>query len=222
MSMSNIDIENRILFEDNHLIIIDKLVGEITQGDKTGDIPLTEHVKNYLKNKYNKTGEVYLGLPHRIDRPTSGIVLLAKTSKALERLNHMFQNKKIQKTYHALVYNRIEKQQDTLVHFVKKNEGQNKSYVVAENVAGAKKAILHYQVLKLLERYTLLEIKLETGRHHQIRCQLAHIGFPIKGDLKYGAKRSNPDKGISLLAQKIEFLHPVGHEKIEFCSRLSL
>ena len=220
--MSNTDISERILFEDNHLIIIDKLPGEITQGDKTGDAPLTDYVKAYIKAKYNKPGAVFLGLPHRIDRPTSGIVLLAKTSKALERLNKMFQNKEIQKTYHALVQGQVEQEQATLTHYLKKNEAQNKSYVVKEGLAGAKKAILHYQVLRRLDHYTQLEIKLETGRHHQIRCQMAHMGHILKGDVKYGAKRANTDRSISLLAQKIEFLHPVGGASVIIESRRKL
>ena len=204
----------QILFEDNHIIIVNKRSGDITQGDKTGDIPLSDVVKVYIKKKYNKEGNVFLGVVHRLDRPTSGVIIFARTSKALERLNKMLRDKKINKTYWAVVKNHPKKEKDTLTHFLKKNPKNNKSFVHQKEVDGSKKAVLHYQLLKKLDNYSLLEIDLETGRHHQIRAQLSSIGFPIKGDLKYGFNRSNSDGSIHLHARKIAFVHPVSKEKI--------
>lgn len=205
----------QVLYEDNHLIIINKRPGDIVQGDKTGDIPLSEVVKEYIKNKYNKPGNVYLGVVHRLDRPTSGIVVFAKTSKALPRLNKLFKDKDAKKTYWAIVKNAPPKQQDTLVHFMKRNTKQNKSYAHFKEVPESKKAILHYRILKRLENYYLLEIDLETGRHHQIRSQLSAMGCPVKGDLKYGFDRSNKDASIHLHARKLIFEHPVKKENLE-------
>jgi len=199
----------QVLFEDNHIIIINKRVGDIVQGDKTGDIPLSEIVKEYIAKKYDKPGEVFIGVVHRLDRPTSGIVIFARTSKALERLNKMLRDKTIKKTYWAVVKNTPKNQSDTLIHYLKKNPKNNKSTSFRIENQDTKKAVLHYNFIKKLDNYALLEIDLETGRHHQIRCQLASIGCPIKGDLKYGFKRSNPDGGINLHARKIEFVHPV-------------
>ncbi len=204
----------QILFEDNHIIIVNKRAGDITQGDKTGDKPLSEVVKEYIKKKYNKPGNVYLGVVHRLDRPTSGIIIFAKTSKSLERLNKMLRDKTIHKTYWAIVKNQLKKEQDTLINFLKKNPKNNKSSVYPREIEGSKRAILHYQLLKKLDHYSLVEILLETGRHHQIRAQLAAIGSPIKGDLKYGFDRSNKDGSIHLHARKIEFIHPVSKEEI--------
>lgn len=204
----------QVLFEDNHLIIINKRVGDIVQGDKTKDKPLSEVVKEYIAEKHNKPGNVFLGVVHRLDRPTSGVVIFAKTSKALERLNKMLREKSIKKTYWAIVKNKPLEAQGTLIHYLKKNPKNNKSTAFTKASKDTKKAILHYQILKKLDRYFLLEIDLETGRHHQIRCQLASIGCPIKGDLKYGFNRSNRDGGIHLHARKIEFIHPVKKEKI--------
>lgn len=203
-----------VLFEDNHLCIVNKRAGDITQGDKTKDKPLSDIVKAYLKSKYNKPGNVYLGTVHRLDRPTSGIIIFAKTSKALERLNKMLREKQIEKTYWAVVKNTPKKEKNTLVNHLKKNPKNNKSYAFEKEINGSKRAVLHYKILKKLTNYTLLEINLETGRHHQIRCQLANIGSPIKGDLKYGFKRSNKDGSIHLHARKIKFIHPVSKEKI--------
>ena len=205
----------QVLYEDNHLIIINKRPGDIVQGDKTGDIPLSEVVKEYIKNKYNKPGNVYLGVVHRLDRPTSGIVVFAKTSKALPRLNKLFKDKDAKKTYWAIVKNAPPKQEDTLVHFMKRNTKQNKSYAHLKEVPESKKAILHYRILKRLDNYYLLEIDLETGRHHQIRSQLSAIGCPVKGDLKYGFDRSNKDASIHLHARKLAFEHPVKKENLE-------
>lgn len=202
------------LYEDNHIIIVHKECGEIVQGDKTGDTPLSESVKHWLKEKYAKPGNVFLGVVHRLDRPVAGIVVFAKTSKALKRLNNMFRKGEVSKTYWAIVENAPEKKDETLINWLVRNEKQNKSYAHENEVPNSKKAILHYKVLGSSDHYTLLEINLQTGRHHQIRCQLAHIGCTIKGDLKYGARRSNPDGGISLLARRIEFAHPVSHDKI--------
>lgn len=202
------------LYEDNHIIIVYKECGEIVQGDKTGDTPLSESVKHWLKEKYDKAGNVFLGVVHRLDRPVAGIVVFAKTSKALKRLNDMFRKGEVSKTYWAIVQNAPEKQDETLINWLVRNEKQNKSYAHENEVPNSKKAILHYKVLGSSDHYTLLEINLQTGRHHQIRCQLAHMGCTIKGDLKYGARRSNPDGGISLLARRIEFVHPVSHDKI--------
>ncbi len=205
----------QVLYEDNHVIIVNKRPGDIVQGDKTGDIPLSEVVKEYIKDKYNKPGNVYLGVVHRLDRPTSGIVLFAKTSKALPRLNKLFKEKEARKTYWAIVKNAPPKQKDSLVHFLKRNTKQNKSVAHIKEVPESKKAILHYTIQKKLDNYYLLEIDLETGRHHQIRSQLSAIGCPIKGDLKYGFDRSNKDASIHLHARKLSFVHPVSKEKIE-------
>jgi 23S rRNA pseudouridine1911/1915/1917 synthase len=203
-----------VLFEDNHLIIINKQSGDIAQGDKTGDTPLSEVVKAYIKDKYNKPGNVFLGVVHRLDRPTTGVITFAKTSKALERFNKMLRNKKVDKTYWAIVKNLPPKLEDTLTGFLLKNPKNNKSTSYTSEVSGSKKATLHYKVIKSLDNYHLLEVDLETGRHHQIRCQLAAIGSPIKGDLKYGFDRSNKDGSIHLHARKIEFIHPVTKEEI--------
>lgn len=204
-----------VLYEDNHIIIVNKTVSEIVQGDKTGDKPLSEIVKEYLKEKYNKPGNVFIGVTHRLDRPTSGIVVFAKTSKALPRLNDMFKNKEVSKTYWAIVKNTPKQSEGTLKHYLVRNEKQNKSYAYDTEKPNSKLAILHYKTIARSDNYNLLEIDLETGRHHQIRCQLAKIGCPIKGDLKYGAERSNPDGGISLHARKVSFIHPVSKELIE-------
>ena len=204
-----------VLYEDNHVIGINKRVGDIVQGDKTGDIPLSEHLKAYLKKKYSKPGEAYLGVVHRLDRPTTGVVLFAKTSKALSRLNAMFADKaQVQKTYWALVDAMPPATEGTLTHWLVRNEKQNKSVAHNKEVQQSKKAVLHYKLLKSFDHYHLLEIDLITGRHHQIRAQLAAIGLHIKGDLKYGAKRSNPDGGICLHAYKLTFEHPVKKEVI--------
>ncbi|MCO5264564.1 MAG: RNA pseudouridine synthase [Lentimicrobium sp.] len=198
-----------ILFEDNHILIVNKRPGDIVQGDKTGDIPLTETLKAYIKNKYNKPGEVFLGLVHRLDRPVSGAVIFARTSKALTRLTQMVKEREISKTYWAIVDKRPEREEGILIHFLKKNEQQNKSYKVKEGTSGAKRAELHYKLIGSGKTYFLLEVNLITGRHHQIRAQLSAIGCHIKGDLKYGAARSNEDGSISLHARRLEFIHPV-------------
>ena len=204
-----------VLYEDNHIIAVNKTCNEIVQGDKTGDTPLSEMVKAYIKDKYNKPGEVFLGVTHRLDRPTSGVVLFARTSKALTRLNEMFKShEQIKKTYWAIVQGAPKVPEARLENWLVRNEAQNKSYIAKPGAKEAKQAILSYKTLVKGEHYTLLEVNLETGRHHQIRCQLAAIGCPIKGDLKYGAKRSNPDGGICLHARKIEFIHPVKKENI--------
>ena len=203
-----------VLYEDNHLIIINKRVGDLVQGDKTRDKPLNEIVKEYIKDKYQKPGNVFLGVVHRLDRPTSGIVIFAKTSKALERLNKMLRDKEIKKTYLAVVQNKQIPKKDTLIHYLRKNPKNNKAIVFSRPTENTKKAILHYQIIAELDNYNVLEVDLETGRHHQIRAQLAAIKAPIKGDLKYGFNRSNKDGGIHLHAYKIEFLHPVKKEKI--------
>jgi len=205
----------QILFEDNHIVVVNKRAGDITQGDKTGDKPLSEVVKEYVKDKYNKPGNVYLGVVHRLDRPTSGIIIFARTSKALERLNKMLRDKTINKTYWAVVKNHPKKEKDTLINFLKKNPKNNKSTAYDKEIKDSKKAILHYKVIKKLDNYSLLEIDLETGRHHQIRTQLSNIGCPIKGDLKYGFNRSNKDGSIHLHARKINFTHPVSKENIQ-------
>lgn len=205
----------QILYEDNHVIIVNKRPGDIVQGDKTGDIPLSEVVKEYIKIKYDKPGNVYLGVVHRLDRPTSGIVLFSKTSKALPRLNKLFKDKEAKKTYWAVVKHPPEEPQGTLVHFLKRNPKQNKSFAHIKEVPESKIAKLHYKILKQLDNYFLLEIDLETGRHHQIRSQLSVIGAPIKGDLKYGFDRSNKDASIHLHARKLSFIHPVSKEHIE-------
>ncbi len=204
----------QVLYEDNHIIIVNKRPGDITQGDKTGDKPLSEVVKEYVKEKYKKEGSVFLGVVHRLDRPTSGVIIFARTSKALERLNKMLRDKTISKTYWAVVKEYPKKEKDTLINFLKKNTKNNKSSIYAKEIEGSKKAILHYRILKKLDNYSLLEVDLETGRHHQIRVQLSSIGFPIKGDLKYGFNRSNKDGSIHLHARKIKFIHPVSKEKI--------
>ena len=204
----------QILFEDNHIMIVNKRAGDISQGDKTGDKPLSDVVKTYIKEKYNKSGDVFLGVVHRLDRPTSGVIIFARTSKALTRLTKMLRDREIHKTYWAVVKNHPKKEKDTLIDFLKKNPKNNKSYSYPKEIDGSKKAILHYKVVKKLDNYSLLEIDLETGRHHQIRTQLANIGSPIKGDLKYGFDRSNKDGSIHLHARKIEFIHPVSKEKI--------
>ena len=209
----------QVLFEDNHIIIVNKRAGDITQGDKTGDKPLSDIVKEYVKDKYNKPGLVFIGTVHRLDRPTSGIVIFARTSKALERLNKMLREKTIKKTYWTLVKNAPKVTTDTLTNFLKKDTKKNKSFVYKKEIEGSKKAILHYNIIKKLENYFLIEIDLETGRHHQIRTQLAHIGSAIKGDLKYGFPRSNKDGSISLHARKIKFIHPVSKEEIVITAR---
>ncbi len=205
-----------VVYEDNHLIVINKRPGDIVQGDKTGDKPLSEVVKDYLKVKYNKPGNVYLGVVHRLDRPTSGIVLFAKTSKALPRLNRLFSEGKTQKTYWAVVKKAPLEPSGTLVHWLVRNPKQNKSYAHSKEVPHSKKAILDYTLQKELDSYSLLEIDLKTGRHHQIRAQLANIGCVIKGDLKYGADRSNKDGSIHLHARKLSLEHPVKKEMISF------
>jgi 23S rRNA pseudouridine1911/1915/1917 synthase len=205
----------QILHEDNHIIVVNKRVGDIVQGDKTGDKPLSEIVKEYIKDKYNKPGEVFLGVVHRLDRPTTGIVVFAKTSKALERLNKMFSERETNKTYWAVVKNKPPKTEDNLIHFLKRNEKNNTSKAHLKEVPESKKASLDYIIIKELNNYFVLEINLHTGRHHQIRAQLQAIGCPIKGDLKYGFDRSNPDGGIHLHARKLAFTHPVSKEQIE-------
>ncbi len=203
-----------ILHEDNHIIVINKRVGDIVQGDKTGDKPLSEVVKEFIKEKYNKPGEVFLGVVHRLDRPTTGIVVFAKTSKALTRLNELFSNRETQKTYWAVVKNKPPKNEDNLVHFIKRNEKNNTSKAHLKEVPDSKRASLDYKIIKELNNYFALEINLHTGRHHQIRAQLSIIGCPIKGDLKYGFDRSNPDGGIHLHARKLIFIHPVSKEEV--------
>jgi len=204
----------QVLHEDNHIIVVNKRVGDIVQGDKTGDKPLSDVVKEYIKDKYNKPGEVFLGVVHRLDRPTTGIVVFAKTSKALTRLNELFKNRETQKTYWAIVKNKPLKREDKLVHFLKRNEKNNTSKAHIKEVPESKIASLDYAIIKELNNYTALEINLYTGRHHQIRAQLSAIGSPIKGDLKYGFDRSNPDGGIHLHARKLVFIHPVSKENI--------
>ena len=205
----------QILHEDNHLIIVNKRVGDIVQGDKTGDVPLSEIVKEYIKHKYQKPGAVYLGVVHRLDRPTSGLVIFAKTSKALSRLNELFSSRQTQKTYWAVVKNNPPQVQDSLQHFISRNEKNNTSKAHSKEVPNSKLAVLDYKVIQKLNAYWAIEIQLHTGRHHQIRAQLAAIGCPIKGDLKYGADRSNPDGGIHLHARKLVFTHPVSKDQIE-------
>lgn len=204
-----------VLYEDNHIIAVNKSPSEIVQGDKTGDTPLSESLKVWLKEKYNKPGNVFLGVTHRLDRPVSGIVLFAKTSKALTRMNELFKNYEIQKNYWAIVKNPPEQESGELVHYLVRNEKQNKSYAYDTEKPNSKKAILNYKIIARSDNYTLLEIQLKTGRHHQIRCQLAKIGSPIKGDLKYGFPRSNPNGSISLHARHISFIHPVSKDRIE-------
>lgn len=204
-----------ILYEDNHIIAVNKTCSEIVQGDKTGDEPLSETIKKYLKEKYNKPGEVFLGVTHRLDRPVSGVVLFARTSKALTRLNDMFRNQEVKKTYWAIVRNKPEQPEGRLEHYLVRNEKQNKSVAYDKPVPDSKKAILSYRLISQSDTYFLLEVHLETGRHHQIRCQLAKMGCPIKGDLKYGFARSNPNGGISLHAREVEFIHPVSRQTIQ-------
>ena len=206
----------QVIYEDNHLIVVNKRPGDIVQGDKTGDTPLSEIVKQYLKSKYNKLGNVYLGVVHRLDRPTSGIVVFAKTSKALPRLNKLFSEGKTKKTYWAVVDKEPENKNDTLTHWLVRNSKQNKSYAHKHEIPNSKKAILDYRLLKKLDNYTLLEIDLKTGRHHQIRAQLSALGSIIKGDLKYGAARSNKDGSIHLHSRSLAFEHPVKKELVEF------
>lgn len=204
----------KVVYEDNHIIIVDKCSGEIVQGDKTGDKPLSDTVKEYIKQKYNKPGNVFLGVVHRLDRPVSGLVVFAKTSKALSRLNDMFRTGDVHKTYWAVVKRRDIATEGMLTDWLARNERQNKSYAHEREVPGAKKAVLKYKVRAVADNYMLIEVTLLTGRHHQIRCQLSHMGCPIKGDLKYGAPRSNPDGSISLLSRRVEFVHPVSKENI--------
>ena len=209
-----------IVYEDNHLIIVYKHSGEIVQGDKTGDVPLSEDVKCYLKEKYQKPGNVFLGVVHRLDRPVAGLVVFAKTSKALTRLNKMFRDGEVHKTYWAITKNLPPQSEGTLTHWLVRNEKQNKSYAYDHEVPHSKKAILKYRLIGQSDHYCLLEVNLMTGRHHQIRCQLAHMGCPIKGDLKYGAQRGNPDGSICLLAHHVEFVHPVSKQLISLDSPL--
>lgn len=205
----------KVLYEDNHIIVVNKQSGEIVQGDKTGDTPLSDIVKAYLKEKYNKPGNVFLGVVHRLDRPVSGVVLFAKTSKALPRLNKLFaEHEKVKKTYWAIVANKPPQESGTLTHWLTRNEKTNTAKAYDREVPNSKKAVLDYRLIAASERYFLLEIQLHTGRHHQIRCQLAKMGCPIKGDLKYGAPRSNPEGSICLHARHLELVHPVSHEAI--------
>lgn len=204
-----------VVYEDNHIIVVNKTASEIVQGDKTGDTPLSETVKMYLKEKYQKPGNVFLGVTHRLDRPVSGLVIFAKTSKALTRLNDMFRTSDVKKTYWAIVKNAPAMPEGELTHYLVRNEKQNKSYAYDHEVPNSKKAVLHYRLIGHSENYFLLEVDLKTGRHHQIRCQLAKMGCPIKGDLKYGAPRSNPDGSICLHARRVKFTHPVSKELIE-------
>ena len=204
-----------VIYEDNHLIAVDKTCREIVQGDKTGDTPLSEQLKAWLKEKYQKPGNVFVGVTHRLDRPVSGVVLFAKTSKALARLNEMFRLGQVKKTYWAIVTARPPQEEGELIHYLVRNEQQNKSYAYDRERQGSKQAILHYRLIATSDRYWLLEVDLKTGRHHQIRCQLSKMGCPIKGDLKYGAPRSNPDGSISLHARRIRFVHPVSKQSID-------
>ena len=204
-----------VVYEDNHIIVVNKTSSEIVQGDKTGDTPLSEMVKQYLKEKYNKPGNVFIGVTHRLDRPVSGLVVFAKTSKALPRLNEMFRNGEVKKTYWAIVKECPKETEGELVHYLVRNEKQNKSYAYDKEVKNSKKAVLHYKLIGHSQNYYLLEVDLKTGRHHQIRCQLAKMGCPIKGDLKYGFPRSNPDGSICLHARRVRFIHPVSKEVIE-------
>lgn len=204
-----------VVYEDNHIIIVNKTASEIVQGDKTGDVPLSETVKQYLKEKYHKSGNVFIGVTHRLDRPVSGLVVFAKTSKALSRLNEMFKNSEVKKTYWAIVKQTPAETEGELVNYLVRNEKQNKSYAYDTEKPGSKKAILHYRLIARSDNYSLLEVDLKTGRHHQIRCQLAKMGCPIKGDLKYGFPRSNPDGSICLHARRVRFVHPVSKELID-------
>lgn len=211
-----------VVYEDNHLIIVNKTASEIVQGDKTGDTPLSETVKQYIKEKYAKPGNVFLGVVHRLDRPVSGLVVFAKTSKALARLNEMFRNSEVKKTYWAIVKQRPPQDEGELVNYLVRNEKQNKSYAYDKEVKNSKKAVLHYRLIGHSQNYFLLEVDLKTGRHHQIRCQLAKMGCPIKGDLKYGFARSNPDGSICLHAHRVKFVHPVSKELIDVTAPLPL
>lgn len=213
--------QDQILYEDNHLLIINKKAGQLVQGDKTGDESLLDSIKNFIKIRDNKPGNVFLGLVHRIDRPTSGLVIYAKTSKALSRLTQMVKNREIKKTYWAIVPKEIIPESQKLIHYLKKNEKNNKAIIFTKPTEGAKESILTYHLIKILENYQLLEIDLETGRHHQIRAQLSKIGLPIKGDLKYGSPRSNPDGGISLHARRLEFIHPVTKDLVSIVAPTS-
>lgn len=204
-----------VVYEDNHIIIVNKTASEIVQGDKTGDVPLSETVKQYLKEKYHKPGNVFIGVTHRLDRPVSGLVVFAKTSKALSRLNEMFKSSEVKKTYWAIVKQTPAETEGELVNYLVRNEKQNKSYAYDTEKPGSKKAILHYRLIARSDNYCLLEVDLKTGRHHQIRCQLAKMGCPIKGDLKYGFPRSNPDGSICLHARRVRFVHPVSKEQID-------
>ena len=203
-----------VVYEDNHIVVVNKTSSEIVQGDKTGDTPLSEMVKQYLKEKYNKPGNVFIGVTHRLDRPVSGLVVFAKTSKALPRLNEMFRNGEVKKTYWAIVKECPKETEGELVHYLVRNEKQNKSYAYDKEVKNSKKAVLHYKLIGHSQNYYLLEVDLKTGRHHQIRCQLAKMGCPIKGDLKYGSPRSNPDGSICLHARTVQFVHPGSKEMI--------
>lgn len=205
----------KVVYEDNHIIIVSKVSGEIVQGDKTGDEPLSETVKAWIKDKYQKPGNVFLGVVHRLDRPVSGLVVFAKTSKSLSRLCNMFREGDVHKTYWAITKNAPRQPEGTLTHWLVRNEKQNKSYAYDHEVKNSKKAVLKYRLISSTDNYSLIEINLLTGRHHQIRCQLAQMGCPIKGDLKYGARRSNPDGSISLLSHRVQFIHPVSKEQID-------
>lgn len=209
-----------VVYEDNHIIVVNKDSGEIVQGDKTGDTPLSDIVKEYIRQKYSKPGNVFLGVVHRLDRPVSGLVVFAKTSKALTRLNEMFRTNSVHKTYWAITRNTPPQPSGRLEQWIVRNEKQNKSYVYNREVPNSKKAILEYCTIGTSDNYTLIEVRLMTGRHHQIRCQLAAMGCPIKGDLKYGARRSNPDGSISLMSRHVEFVHPVSKETISLSAPL--
>ena len=209
-----------VVYEDNHIIVVNKTASEIVQGDKTGDTPLSEMVQLYLKEKYNKPGNVFIGVPHRLDRPVSGLVVLAKTSKALARLNDMFRNGDVKKTDWAIVKERPKELEGELQHWLVRNEKQNKSYAYDKEVKNSKKAILCYKLIAHSVNYHLLEVDLKTGRHHQIRCQLAKMGCPIKGDLKYGSPRSNPDGSLCLHARRVRFIHPVSKQEIDLTAPL--
>lgn len=223
MSQNNIDpvtfLQDRVLYEDNHLIVVNKRAGEIVQGDQTGDKPLLEHVRDFIRVKYNKPGNVFCGLVHRIDRPVSGAVIFAKTSKALSRMNEMVKNRHIQKFYWAIVQGRPDKLENNLQNYIFRNERLNKSFISEVEKQGWQRAELNYSTLASSDRYSLLEVELLTGRHHQIRAQLSAMGCPIKGDLKYGAKRSNEDGSICLHARRLVFEHPVSHENIKIEAR---
>lgn len=210
------EIENRIIFEDNHIIVVNKKSGELSQGDKTNDVTLPDLIKSYLKKKYNKPGNVYLGIVHRLDRPTSGLLVFAKTSKALSRLNYQFKLRTTKKIYWAIVEKLFPEEEGTLIHWMTRDKKKNRSKAHNKEVLNSKKAILHFKCIQYFNKYTLLEISLETGRHHQIRSQLSSYGYPIQGDLKYGAARSNKNGGISLMAKMIEINHPIKNDKLLF------